>query len=108
MPMTKIYMMDDQTRKNFANRLRHLRALRYETAEEFAKILGIDGARYRKWEQAKAEPSLAWLMRVCQMLGCTPDFLLIGFNTPPNNLPLAKPEKMPQVKRPKQQQKRNA
>jgi transcriptional regulator with XRE-family HTH domain len=105
--MSQIMHMDGQTRKNFARRLRNLRELRYRTATEFAQLLGIEPQRYSKWEQGRAEPSLAWLLRVCQLLGCTPDFLLLGFTTPNNELPVARPDKPTQLKATKKQQKRN-
>lgn len=79
-PIGEVHPMPDQSRKNFAKRLKSLRQLHYHTAEDFASVLGIQGPRYRKWELGKAEPSIALLLRVCQLLGTTPDFLLLGID----------------------------
>jgi transcriptional regulator with XRE-family HTH domain len=77
--MGKIHRMTDQTRRNFAIRLTTLRKQRFSNADEFAGLIGIQAQRYRKWEQGKAEPSFAYLLRVCQLLNCTPNYLLLGF-----------------------------
>jgi DNA-binding XRE family transcriptional regulator len=94
-----LHKMDGQARKNFAKRLSALRQLRYKTATEFAKLLGIEPQRYMKWEKGLAEPSFEWLLRLCQLLGCTPNFLLLGYNnSAPENI-TAKPPKPTQLKR---------
>lgn len=43
-------------------------------------MLGIEAQRYSKWEQGRAEPSIEMLRKICQLLGVTPTFLLIGDN----------------------------
>lgn len=77
--MGKIHRIANGTRKNFAARLKQYRELRYRTAVDFAFVLGIDPQRYRSWENAIAEPSMAMLLRICQLLECTPNDLLLGF-----------------------------
>jgi transcriptional regulator with XRE-family HTH domain len=72
--------MANQARRNFAKRLRALRSLHYEHAKDFAEMLGIEAQRYFKWEQGRAEPSIEMLLKICQLLGVTPTFLLIGDN----------------------------
>jgi transcriptional regulator with XRE-family HTH domain len=96
--MSKVAHMDRQIRRNFALRLKSLRQLRYRTATEFAQILGIEAQRYMKWEKGAAEPSFSWLLRVCQMLGCTPDFLLLGFSPNSQETVPLKPHKPTQLK----------
>jgi transcriptional regulator with XRE-family HTH domain len=43
-------------------------------------MLGIEAQRYFKREQGRAEPSIEMLLKICQLLGVTPTFLLIGDN----------------------------
>jgi transcriptional regulator with XRE-family HTH domain len=105
--MSKVAHMDRQIRRNFALRLKSLRQLRYRTATEFAQILGVEAQRYMKWEKGAAEPSYAWLLRVCQMLGCTPDFLLLGFTSNSQETVPLKPAKPTQLKPRRKKQNNN-
>jgi transcriptional regulator with XRE-family HTH domain len=45
-----------------------------------AQALGIDENRYTRYERAEVEPDLALLVRICTVLGLTPNDLL-GFPT---------------------------
>jgi len=76
--MGKVHKITNHHRKAFAERLRARRKLFYETAAQFAAVLGIDQNRYRSWEQAVSEPSYAHLIHLCQLLRCTPNDLLLG------------------------------
>lgn len=77
--MGKIHKIANETRKGFAARLKTYRSIKYGTAVDFAFALRIDANRYRSWENAIAEPSMAMLVRICQLLDCTPNDLLLGF-----------------------------
>ena len=64
-------------RKRFAQRLRAVRIPRgYRTARSFATALEIDENRYTRYERAEVEPDLDLLMRMCDLLGVTPNDLL--------------------------------
>lgn len=63
----------------FARRLRELRAVReFRTARSLARALGIDENRYTRYERAEVEPDLELLMRICRVLGASPNDLLGG------------------------------
>ncbi len=65
------------TRARFAQRLRAIRIPRgYKTARSFAQALQIDENRYTRYERAEVEPDLDLLMRICDLLGATPNDLL--------------------------------
>ena len=78
--------MDDELSQNtprpnarleFAVRLRELRAIKgFRTARSLARALDIDENRYTRYERAEVEPDLDLLMRICQVLGVTPNELL--------------------------------
>lgn len=64
-------------RARFAQRLRAIRIPRgYKTARSFAQALEIDENRYTRYERAEVEPDLRLLMRICTLLGATPNDLL--------------------------------
>lgn len=64
-------------RARFAQRLRAVRIPRgYKTARSFAEALDIDENRYTRYERAEVEPDLQLLMRICTLLGATPNDLL--------------------------------
>lgn len=64
-------------RARFAQRLRAIRIPRgYKTARSFAQALEIDENRYTRYERAEVEPDLRLLMRICGLLGATPNDLL--------------------------------
>lgn len=76
--MGKIHKITNHYRKAFAERLKIRRKMFYETAMDFAAALGIDQSRYRVWERGEAEPSIAHLIHICQLLQCTPNDLLLS------------------------------
>ena len=64
-------------RQEFARRLRELRIPKgFRTARSLAKALSIDENRYTRYERAEVEPDLDLLLRICGMLGVTPNDLL--------------------------------
>jgi transcriptional regulator with XRE-family HTH domain len=64
-------------RTHFAKRLKSFRIPRgYTTARSFAVALEIDENRYTRYERAEVEPDLTLLMRMCTLLGVTPNDLL--------------------------------
>lgn len=66
-------------RSEFASRLRQYRVPRgFKTARMFAQALQIDENRYTRYERAEVEPDFALLVRMCTLLGVTPNDLL-GF-----------------------------
>jgi len=78
-----VILLADMVKKNsdararFAQRLRAIRIPRgYKTARSFATALDIDENRYTRYERAEVEPDLQLLMRMCGLLGATPNDLL--------------------------------
>ncbi len=68
---------NSDVRARFAQRLRAIRIPRgYKTARSFAQALEIDENRYTRYERAEVEPDLRLLMRICTLLGATPNDLL--------------------------------
>ena len=68
--------------RDFGKRLRAARELTgYDTAEEFAVELGIEGPRYRKWERGDAWPPLDKLAQINKITNVSMDRLLL--NKPP-------------------------
>lgn len=68
---------NSDARTRFAQRLRAIRIPRgYKTARSFAEALDIDENRYTRYERAEVEPDLQLLMRMCGLLGATPNDLL--------------------------------
>lgn len=71
--------------RNFGNRLRAVRIARgYQTAEEMAQALKIEGPRYRSWERGGSIPHLDLLEDVRKLTGVSLDFLLLGITDPPS------------------------
>ncbi len=66
----------NKTMEAFGERLRQARAAKYDSAEAFAEMMGLNPHRYRKWERGETNPPLAELQRVCTALGVTTDDLL--------------------------------
>ncbi len=61
----------------FAKRLKALRIPRgYPTARSFAVALEIDENRYTRYERAEVEPDLSLLVKMCALLGVSPNDLL--------------------------------
>ena len=76
---------NSDVRARFAQRLRAIRIPRgYKTARSFAEALEIDENRYTRYERAEVEPDLRLMMRICGLLGATPNDLLCDtIGTPP-------------------------
>lgn len=70
--------------KSYASKAfgQHLKALReregYDTASEFARVLGVEPHTYRAWERGAAEPDFQTTIRICRILHATPNQLLLG------------------------------
>lgn len=62
--------------KIIADKLRTLRKTRKLNQADVAKALGIPPTTYSNWEQGKAEPPLAFLVKIAEYYHCTADFLL--------------------------------
>lgn len=45
---------------------------------EFAEALGVQEARYRRWEAAETEPDLFHLQRIAKLTGISLDILISG------------------------------
>ena len=68
---------NSDARARFAQRLRAIRIPRgFKTARSFAEALDIDENRYTRYERAEVEPDLQLLMKMCGLLGATPNDLL--------------------------------
>ena len=66
-------------RAAFARRLEAARiAAGYETMRDFALALGIEQARYRRWEAAETEPDLHHLQKISRLTGVSLDTLVSG------------------------------
>lgn len=48
----------------------------YETAADFARIIGLEENRYRHYERGTAEPGFELLCKICQILDVEPNDLL--------------------------------
>ncbi len=48
----------------------------YDSAASFANVLGKEPHTYRYWERGEAQPDLETLVRICELLGITPNDLL--------------------------------
>jgi transcriptional regulator with XRE-family HTH domain len=66
-------------RAAFARRLEAARvAAGYDTMRDFAEMLGIQEARYRRWEAAETEPDLEHLQKISRATGVSLDTLISG------------------------------
>lgn len=93
--------MSTHARRSFAQRLSSLRrVVGYEDAKDFAEALGIQPNTYRRWERAETEPSIELILRICQRLGVTPTFLLLGHTQESANLMAAPPPDPKTVRKP--------
>lgn len=69
-----------EARTRFARRLKAIRVPKgFRTARSFAEALGIDENRYTRYERGEVEPSLELLLRMCELLGATPNDLLCDY-----------------------------
>jgi transcriptional regulator with XRE-family HTH domain len=65
--------------KSFGRRLRQTREKRgFKTARAFADLLAIEENTLTRWERGETEPGFDMLLRICQVLGTTPNELLLG------------------------------
>lgn len=63
----------------FADRLKLVREQAgYPSKAGFARKLGIEEARYRKWERAGSEPDLHHLCKIQRITGVSLDYLIAG------------------------------
>lgn len=71
--------------RNFGKRLRAVRIARgYQTAEDMARALKIEGPRYRSWERGGSIPHLDLLEDLRKLTDVSLDFLLLGIaDSPP-------------------------
>jgi ribosome-binding protein aMBF1 (putative translation factor) len=71
---------DSDLHQKFGRRLAETRAKRgYEVAADFAREIGVSGARLSAWENGIAFPNnLLPLKRMVDLLGVTSDYLLFG------------------------------
>lgn len=67
-----------RVRQGFANRLKHAREARYETAQDFAIVIGLEAHTYRKYERGDSEPPIAVLGQMAVALGVSVDYLILG------------------------------
>lgn len=66
-------------RSAFADRLVLVRKQAgYKSKASFARKLGIEEARYRKWERAGSEPDLHHLCKIQRITGVSLDYLIAG------------------------------
>lgn len=69
----------DRMMRDFGKRLRAARiSAGYETAADFARDLGIEVARYRKYERGDAMPPVDILGTISSLTGKSLDFLILG------------------------------
>ena len=79
MPAKKPPKPTSPIRAQFARRLSAAReAAGYETMRDFAAALGIEEARYRRWEAAETEPDIFHLQRISKLTGVSLDTLVSG------------------------------
>ena len=69
-----------EARDRFSRRLKAIRVPKgFRTARAFAQALDIDENRYTRYERGEVEPSLDLLLRICELLGATPNDLLCDY-----------------------------
>ena len=68
--------LDEQRKREFAERLKQARRTAGLTQLDVALKLRQSAAGYASYEQGKNEPSIAMLIRICEVLGTTADELL--------------------------------
>lgn len=65
-------------RKAFAKKLRAHRTLRgFDTARDFSAAFGIQENTYTTWERGESLPNLEQFLKICWLLGITPNDLLL-------------------------------
>jgi transcriptional regulator with XRE-family HTH domain len=66
-----------QIMRTFGRQLRKARkAAGYNSAQQFAGVLGKEPHTYRHYERGEAEPDFTTLLRICELLKITTDYLL--------------------------------
>lgn len=69
----------DRLMRDFGRRLRAARITAgYEDAADFARDLGVEPPRYRKWERGQSMPPLDYLAAIHAMTRRSLDWLLLG------------------------------
>ena len=70
-----------KNRSAFARRLEGLRRdCGYQTQEDFAKLLGVEGERYRRWERGETEPNIDMMTRISMLTGACLNILITGID----------------------------
>ncbi|MDR3216200.1 MAG: helix-turn-helix domain-containing protein [Clostridiaceae bacterium] len=62
--------------KTLSKKLNDLRRVSQRTQKETAEILGITPSGYASWEQGRTEPSLFFVLKICEIYGISPNELL--------------------------------
>lgn len=66
-----------QIMTTFGKQLKRAReAAGYQSAQQFAHVLGKEPHAYRKYERGQSQPDLETLVRICELLNITPNDLL--------------------------------
>lgn len=66
-----------QIMRTFGKRLKAAREQAgYSSAQKFAGVANLEPHAYRKYERGESEPRLEVIIRLCELLGVTTDYLL--------------------------------
>lgn len=77
--MGTIVFMAKNFNRWFGKRLRAMRiSAGYESAREFAAMIGVAENTLTRWERGETQPNLQTLLRICQILQTTPNEILVG------------------------------
>ncbi len=79
-------MMDQEVRKAFGERLKHLRNQKGWTQKELASKVEIGFSQFNKYEMGLHIPSLEKLIQLAELLDSTLDYLLTGDSNDQGNL----------------------
>lgn len=75
--MHTFYTLSKEQLKKFGNRLKNRRKkIGIKSQDEFAERLDVHLKTVRNWEQGRNIPELITLINICNMLNCSPDYLL--------------------------------
>ena len=61
---------------NYSERLKELRIEKGLTQKEMASKLDVSTTGYAGWEQGKREPSISFIIKICEFFGVTTDYFL--------------------------------
>ncbi len=64
--------------ENIGNKIKKIREEKGLTQEKFAEILGISGKQVSKWELGKFKPSLKYLVKICELMSVSADWLILS------------------------------